>query len=550
MGKPVILAVDDDVSVLEMVVQDLRRQYGANYRIQRAASGQAALDTCDQLKKRGDTVALFVSDQRMPGMSGVEFLGKAMEYYPDAKRALLTAYADTEAAIQAINTAKINYYLTKPWDPPEERLYPVLNDLLETWKEGYRPPFEGLRVVGPRYTLRDHQVRDFLSRNQVPYVWLDPEQNAEAVELLTRFKLDDHKLPVVLFGDGTSLVQPGQMELAAKIGLRTQATKEFYDLVIVGAGLAGLAAAVYGASEGLRTLVIEDEAPGGQAGSSSRIENYLGFPEGVRGEDLARRALIQATRFGAELLTQKATGIRTENNYNIIQLADGREVSCHACLIAVGVYYRRLGTPGVERLTGAGVYYGAAMTEAQACKDENVYIVGGANSAGQAAMYFSKYAKKVTMLVRAESLVNSMSKYLIDQIAATSNIEVKTCCQVVEALGETRLSCLRLCGPENEETVPASGLFIFIGAAPNTDWLPDTIMRDPNGFLLSGSDLKVDGKMPKNWSLPREPYLLETSVPGVFVAGDVRHGSIKRVASAVGEGSISVQFIHKHLAGF
>jgi thioredoxin reductase (NADPH) len=550
MGKPVILAVDDDVSVLEMVVQDLRRQYGANYRIQRAASGQAALDTCDQLKKRGDTVALFVSDQRMPGMSGVEFLGKAMEFFPDAKRALLTAYADTEAAIQAINTAKINYYLTKPWDPPEERLYPVLNDLLETWKEGYKPPFEGLRVVGPRYTLRDHQVRDFLSRNQVPYVWLDPELNSEAVELLNRFHLDDRKLPVVLFGDGTSLVQPGQMELAAKIGLRTQATKEFYDLVIVGAGLAGLAAAVYGASEGLRTLVIEDEAPGGQAGSSSRIENYLGFPEGVRGEDLARRALIQATRFGAEMLTQKATGIRTENNYNIVQLADGREVSCHACLIAVGVYYRRLITPGVERLTGAGVYYGAAMTEAQACKDENVFIIGGANSAGQAAMYFSKYAKKVTMLVRAESLKNSMSKYLIDQIAGTSNIEVKTGCQVVEALGETRLSCLRLCGPDQEETVPASGLFIFIGAAPNTDWLPDTVMRDANGFLLSGSDLKVDGKMPKNWNQPREPYLLETSVPGIFVAGDVRHGSVKRVASAVGEGSISVQFIHQYLAAF
>jgi thioredoxin reductase (NADPH) len=502
------------------------------------------------LKKRGDVVALFVSDQRMPGMSGVEFLGKAMELYPDAKRALLTAYADTEAAIQAINTAKINYYLTKPWDPPEERLYPVLNDLLETWKEGYKPPFEGLRVVGPRYTLRDHQVRDFLSRNQVPYVWLDPEQNTEAVELLNRFHLDDRKLPVVLFGDGTSLVQPGQMELAAKIGLRTQATKEFYDLVIVGAGLAGLAAAVYGASEGLRTLVIEDEAPGGQAGSSSRIENYLGFPEGVRGEDLARRALIQATRFGAEMLTQKATGIRTENNYNIVQLSDGREVSCHACLIAVGVYYRRLTTPGVERLTGAGVYYGAAMTEAQACKDENVFIVGGANSAGQAAMYFSKYAKKVTMLVRADSLTSSMSKYLIDQIAGTSNIEVKTRCQVVEALGETRLSCLRVCGPDREETVPASGLFIFIGAAPNTDWLPDAIMRDANGFLLSGSDLKVDGKMPKNWNQPREPYLLETSVPGIFVAGDVRHGSVKRVASAVGEGSISVQFIHQYLAAF
>jgi thioredoxin reductase (NADPH) len=550
MGKPVILAVDDDVSVLEMVVQDLRRQYGANYRIQRAASGQAALDTCDQLKKRGDVVALFVSDQRMPGMSGVEFLGKAMEIYPDAKRALLTAYADTEAAIQAINTAKINYYLTKPWDPPEERLYPVLNDLLETWKEDYRAPFEGVRVVGPRYTLRDHQVRDFLSRNQVPYVWLDPEQNAEGVDLLTRFKLDDHKLPVVLFGDGSYLVQPGQMELAGKIGLRTQATKEFYDLVIVGAGLAGLAAAVYGASEGLRTLIIEDEAPGGQAGSSSRIENYLGFPEGVRGEDLARRALIQATRFGAELLTQKATGIRTESNYNIVQLADGREVSCHACLIAVGVYYKRLATPGVERLTGAGVYYGATMTEARAYSGENVYIVGGANSAGQAAMYFSKYAKQVTMLVRGESLKASMSKYLIDQIAATSNIEVKACCQVLEAMGETRLACLKICGPGGDETVSATGLFIFIGAAPNTDWLPDTIMRDSNGFLLSGNDLKVDGKMAKSWNQPREPYLLETSVPGIFVAGDVRHGSIKRVASAVGEGSISVQFIHQYLAHF
>src|ERR1700722_7811008 len=550
MGKPVILAVDDDVSVLEMVVQDLRRQYGANYRIQRAASGQAALDTCDQLKKRGDTVALFVSDQRMPGMSGGEFLGKAMEIYPDAKRALLTAYADTEAAIQAINTAKINYYLTKPWDPPEERLYPVLNDLLETWKEDYKAPFEGLRVVGPRYTLRDHQVRDFLSRNQVPYVWLDPEQSAEGVDLLTRFKLDDHKLPVVLFGDGSYLVQPGQMELAGKIGLRTQATKEFYDLVIVGAGLAGLAAAVYGASEGLRTLIIEDEAPGGQAGSSSGIENYLGFPEGVRGEDLARRALIQATRFGAELLTQKASGIRTESNYNIVQLADGREVSCHACLIAVGVYYKRLATPGVERLTGAGVYYGATMTEARAYSGENVYIVGGANSAGQAAMYFSKYAKKVTMLVRGESLKSSMSKYLIDQIAATSNIEVKACCQVLEAMGETRLSCLKICGPGGDETVEATGLFIFIGAAPNTDWLPDAIMRDSNGFLLSGNDLKVDGKMAKSWNQPREPYLLETSVPGIFVAGDVRHGSIKRVASAVGEGSISVQFIHQYLAHF
>ena len=550
MAKPVILAVDDDVSVLEMVVQDLRRQYGANYRIQRAASGQAALDTCDQLKKRGDAVALFLSDQRMPGMTGVEFLVKAMAYYPEAKRALLTAYADTEAAIQAINTAKINYYLTKPWDPPEERLYPVLNDLLETWKEGFKPPLQGLRVVGARYTLRDHQVRDFLSRNRVPYVWLDPERNDESVELLNRFQLDDRKLPVVLFGDGSYLVQPGQMELAAKIGLRTTAEKEFYDLVIVGAGPAGLAAAVYGASEGLRTLVIEDEAPGGQAGSSSKIENYLGFPEGVSGQLLADRATIQARRLGAELLTQKATGIRTENNYHIVQLSDGREVSCHACLIAVGVNYRRLNTPGIERLTGAGVYYGAAMTEARSCVDESVYLVGGANSAGQAAMYFSKYAKHVTMLVRGESLKSSMSKYLIDQIAATSNIQVRTCCQVIEAFGDDRLACLRLCGPQGEETVPANGLFIFIGAAPNTDWLPDSIMRDANGFLLSGRDLKVDGKMVKSWTLDREPYLLETSVPGIFVAGDVRHGSIKRVASSVGEGSISVQFVHQYLAQF
>jgi thioredoxin reductase (NADPH) len=550
MGKPVILAVDDDVSVLEMVVQDLRRQYGANYRIQRAASGQAALDTCDQLKKRGDVVALFVSDQRMPGMTGVEFLGKAMEIYPDAKRALLTAYADTEAAIQAINTAKINYYLTKPWDPPEERLYPVLNDLLETWKEGYRPPFEGLRVVGPRYSLRDHQVRDFLSRNRVPYVWLDPEQSSEAVDLLSRFKLDDHQLPVVLFGDGSYLVQPGQMELAGKIGLRTQAAKDSYDLIVVGAGPAGLAAAVYGASEGLRTLVIEDEAAGGQAGASSRIENYLGFPDGLSGQQLAERALIQAKRFGAELLTQRVTGLRTENNYHIVQLADGREVSCHACLIAVGVNYRHLELPGLDRLTGAGVYYGAAMTEAATCKDEHVYIIGGANSAGQAAMYFSKYAKEVTMLVRANSLQSSMSKYLIDQIAATSNIEVKTCCQVIEAIGDGHLSCLKLCGPGGEETVPATGLFIFIGAAPNTNWLPDSIMRDANGFVLSGSDLKVDGKLVKSWPESREPYLLETSVPGIFVAGDVRHGSVKRVASAVGEGSISVQFIHQYLARY
>jgi thioredoxin reductase (NADPH) len=550
MAKPVILAVDDDINVLETIVQDLRRRYGPNYRILRAGSGQAALDVCVQMEKRGDTVALFLSDQRMPGMSGVDFLSQAIAHFPNARRALLTAYADTEAAIRAINAAKIHYYLTKPWDPPEERLYPVLDDLLESWKAGYTPPFEGLRVIGARYTLRDHQVREFLSRNHVPYVWLDPEQGREGLDLLEKFELDDRKLPVILFPDGSSLIQPDQLQLATKIGLRTQAAKEFYDLVVIGAGLAGLAAAVYGASEGLKTLVIESDAPGGQASSSSKIENYLGFPSGLTGADLGLRAFTQASRFGAEFLTQKAIGLRTESNYIFAQLADGREVSCHVCLIAAGVSYRRLDTPGLDRLTGAGVYYGAAIIEAKACTDEEVYIIGGANSAGQAAMHFSKYAKRVTMVVRGASLERTMSKYLIDEISETSNIVVKTNCQVIEALGDSRLECLSLRGSEGEETVPASGLFIFIGGAPNTDWLPGSILRDSNGFVLSGADLKTGGRLPQSWNQPREPYLLETSVPGIFAAGDVRHGSVKRAASAVGEGSIAVQFMHQYLAQF
>jgi thioredoxin reductase (NADPH) len=549
MPKPVILAVDDDISVLEAVVQDLRRQYGANYRILRAGSGQAALDTCNQLQQRGDAVALFLSDQRMPGMTGVEFLEKAQAIYPEAKRALLTAYADTEAAIKAINTAKISYYLTKPWDPPEEKLYPVLDDLLENWKEGYKPPFEGLRVIGPRWSQNDYQVRDFLSRNQIPYVWLDPEKSDEAVQLLERYKLSDRKLPAVLFPDGTSLVQPNQTELASRIGLRTQAQKDFYDLAIIGAGPAGLAAAVYAASEGLKALVIEPDAPGGQAGSSSRIENYLGFPSGLSGADLARRAYAQASRFGAEFLTQRAIGIRTEAPYHFIQLADGREVSCHVALVAIGVNYRKLDIPGIDQFTGAGVYYGAAQAEAISCRNEDVYIVGGANSAGQAAMHFSKYARKVTMLVRS-SLEKSMSKYLIDQIAGTSNIEVQTGAEVAEVQGNGRLECIKVRNKQGEIVCAASSLFIFIGAAPQTNWLPDNIMRDPNGFVLSGPDLQIEGKMPKIWKEDRSPYLLETSTPGIFVAGDVRHGSVKRCASAVGEGSISVQFMHQYLAQF
>ena len=546
MAKPVLLAIDDDTSVLEAVVQDLRRHYGQEYRIVRAASGGAALDICRQLNERKDTVALMLSDQRMPGMTGVDFLQQALTIYPNAKRVLLTAYADTEAAIRAINSAKIHYYLNKPWDPPEEKLYPVLDDLLESWKQGYKPPFDGIRVVGVRWSAMDHAVRDFLSRNRIPYQWLNPETNPEALELLKEKGIDDTKLPVILFGDGTALVQPGSTEIAAKVGLRTQAQQEFYDVAVIGAGPAGLAAGVYGASEGLRTLVVEAAAPGGQAGSSSKIENYLGFPEGLSGEELAKRAYLQANRLGAEFLTQRVSCIRSENQYRILTMEDGREVTCHVCLIATGVDYCKLDVPGADRLSGAGVYYGAALTEAMSCKEEAVYIVGGANSAGQAAVHFSRYADKVHMLVRGKSLESSMSKYLIDQIEATPNITVETGTEVMGMSGETHLECLQLRTPRGDEARPAGSLFIFIGAAPKTDWLPAELCRDSKGFILAGPDLKA--KSPKSWTLDRDPYLLETSVPGIFVAGDVRFNSVKRCASAVGEGSIAIQFVHQYLA--
>jgi thioredoxin reductase (NADPH) len=550
MARPIVLAVDDDVSVLEAVVQDLRRQYGAVYRVMRAASGQAGLDTLAQLKTRQEPVALLMSDQRMPGMTGVEFLERAQEYYPDSRRVLLTAYADTEVAIRAINTARIHYYLTKPWDPPEEKLYPVLSDLLDDWQAGYRPPFEGLRVIGHRWSLNDHNVRNFLSQNHVPYRWLDVAGNDEAAKLLKDAGLDPDKLPVVLFPDGSVLVNPEVEALASKVGLSVQATQEFYDLVVVGAGPAGLAAAVYGASEGLRTVVIEPEAPGGQAGSSSKIENYLGFPSGVTGAELGRRAHTQATRFGAEFVTQRAVGLRIDGQYRFVQLADGREVSGHAVLLAPGVQYRKLAIPGAERLTGRGIYYGAALVEAAACKDEEVYIVGGANSAGQAALHFAKFACKVTMLVRGEGLSATMSKYLIDEIERTSNIVVEPRTQVVEAIGDERLEALQLEGPKGVYRIPATSLFVFIGAAPGTEWLPPSILRDEKGFLLAGPDLRTEGRLPEIWRDAREPFLLESSVPGVFVAGDVRYGSVKRVASAVGEGSIAVQMVHQYLAGF
>jgi thioredoxin reductase (NADPH) len=550
MARPILLAVDDDVSVLEAVVQDLRRKYGADYRIMRAASGQAALDTLAQLKTRLDPVAMIVSDQRMPGMTGVDFLERARQMYPEARRLLLTAYADTEAAIRAINTARIHYYLNKPWDPPEEKLYPVLDDLLDDWKAGFRPPFEGLRVLGNRWSLQDYSLRNFLSRNHVPYRWMDVATNEEAVKLTEERQLKPEQLPAVLFSDGTVLLEADPEKLAAKVGLRTQATQEFYDITVIGAGPAGLAAAVYGASEGLKTLVVEPDAPGGQAGSSSMIENYLGFPGGVTGGELARRAHDQARKFGAEFLTQRAKGLRIDGQYRYVQLADGREVSSHVVLLAPGVQYRKLTIPGAESLTGCGIYYGAALAEAASCRNEAVFVIGGANSAGQAALHFAKFADRVTMLVRGEGLTASMSKYLIDEIERTSNIVLETGTRVVKANGNGHLEGLTLCGPKGEYSVPATSLFVFIGAEPGVEWLPSTVLRDDKGFVLSGPDLRHEGKLPESWHEQREPFLLETSVPGVFVAGDVRHGSIKRVASAVGEGSIAVQFAHQYLAGF
>ncbi|MBD1865432.1 MULTISPECIES: response regulator [Trichocoleus] len=551
MAKPVILTVDDDPDVLQTVSRDLRHQYGDRFRIVRADSGQAALDALQQLKLRNEFVALFLVDQRMPQMSGVEFLEQALDMYPNSKRALLTAYADTDAAIRAINSIQIDYYLLKPWDPPEERLYPILDDLLDDWFASFRPPFEGIRVVGNRWSPLSHQVKDFLARNQVPYQWLDIELEGEATQLVEYAEADGkQQLPLVLFPDGSRLIQPSNLAIAEKIGLQTQAERPFYDLAIIGGGPAGLAAAVYGASEGLSTVMIERQAPGGQAGSSSRIENYLGFPVGLSGVDLARRAVAQARRFGVEILTpQEVTAVQITNPYRILHLADGSEISCHALLVATGVAYRKLDVPGMDQLCGAGVYYGAAMTEAIACQGETVYIVGGANSAGQAAMHFSKYALEVVMLVRSP-LTKSMSQYLIDQIEATNNIKVCVGCAVEEVKGDKNLEAIVIKNIHTgeSETVEAASLFIFIGAMPKTDWLDGVVERDERGFILTGPDLIRDGKPPKGWNQDRSPFLLETSVPGIFAAGDARYNSVKRVASGVGEGSIAVQFIHRYLS--
>ena len=554
MAKPILLSVDDDSDVLRAIERDLRSKYGAEYRVMASDSPEGALTLLKQLKVRNGNVALLLADQRMPHMDGVSFLQEATRIFPEAKRALLTAYADTNAAIGAINQANINYFVLKPWDPPAEHLYPQLDDLLDDWQASYRPAFQGIRVLGTRWSPRSYELRDFLARNRVPYQWIDVEGSAndpETKRLLEALGPEAASLPVVLFPDGTKLLESIPAEVAQKVGLRTRAQTTFYDLAIVGGGPAGLAAAVYGASEGLHTVMIEREAPGGQAGMSARIENYLGFPMGLSGGDLARRAVVQAQRFGVEILSpQEAVGIRTEGPYRIIKLVDGNEISCHALMIATGVQWRRLEAPGIDRLQGAGIYYGGGATEALSCKGEIIYVVGGANSAGQAAMNFAKYADRVVILVRGSSLSSTMSQYLIDQIKEMTNIEVWAHGSVAEAHGETHLEEISvLCSDTNKiERVPASAMFIFIGALPRTDWLAKVVERDERGFILTGPDLIREGQHPKGWTLDRDPFLLETNVPGLFAVGDVRHGSVKRVASGVGEGSVAVQFIHQYLS--
>ncbi len=545
--RPALLVVDDEPPVLRAVQRDLRGRFGEEYRVLRAGSGAEAEELMRELRRRGEALALVLADQRMPGMTGVELLEAARSVFPKAKRALLTAYADTDAAIAAINQAQIDYYLQKPWDPPEERLYPTVEDLLGDWAADAVLADPEVRVVGHRFSPASHEARDLLARNRVPYEWLELERDPEAQRLLDIAGVAAGRLPAVFLRDGTVLEAPTPLELAGRLGFPTHAELDFYDLVIVGGGPAGLAAAVYGASEGLRTVLVEREAPGGQAGQSSLIENYLGFPGGLSGADLARRAHDQARRFGAELLTvQEVTSLEARGPQRVVTLAGGAELAGHTVLIATGVAYRRLDAPGVERLEGRGVYYGASLVEAEACKGQTVVVIGGANSAGQAAVYLSRQAGRVLVVVRGDSLERSMSHYLVEQVAAIENIEVRTHTQVAAAEGDGQLAALRLAGPDGEEELSASAMFVFIGAAPYTDWVGERVGRDERGFVLAGPDIGVaEGH---RWPLERDPFLLETTLPGVFVAGDVRHRSIKRVASAVGEGSMSVQFIHQYLA--
>jgi thioredoxin reductase (NADPH) len=551
MEKPVIIAVDDDPEVVDAVVRDLRLGYGEHYQIVRAESGLAALDAAHQLRLRNRAVALFLVDQRMPQMSGIEFLEQAMALFPDAKRVLLTAYADTDVAIRAINKVRLDYYLLKPWHPPELTFYPVLDDLLDAWQATWRGTFKGIRLLDHRWSPQGHQLRDFMARNHIPYQWLDVTSGGSAEELLISLDPATREMPVLIFEDGTVLSRPTIGQIANKVGLITHSTTPFYDLLIVGGGPAGLAAAVYGASEGLKLAIIEREAPGGQAGTSSRIENYLGFPTGVSGAELSRRALTQARRFGAEIvLTQSAIGARIEGPYKFVSLSDGSEMSCHALVVASGVSYRKLDVPGIERLAGAGVYYGAGLTEATACTNQDLYVVGASNSAGQAAIFLCKYARNVVVLCRGPTLSAGVSRYLIDEIEQTPKVKVRPNTVVERVDGQDHLSAITLrdLGTGQTEVVPATALFICIGAEPCTEWLGGVVERDDYGFVLTGRALLRDGKRPAGWPLKRDPFLLETSVPGIFAAGDVRAGSVKRVAAAVGEGSITVHMVHQYLA--
>jgi len=551
MAKPVIFTVDDEPQVLNAIERDLRRRFGSDYRIIKASSGLEALDTLQQLKRRNSAVALFLVDQRMPDMTGIEFITQARQIYPEARKVLLTAYADTEAAISSINSVGLNYYLLKPWDPPEQNLYPILEDQLEDWAASVQLPYEGIRVLGTLWSPTSHTVKDFLARNQIPYQWIDIELDKTGELLAQSINKDQgNKLPVSLFPDGSALVDPTPRDLASKIGFQIQAKQPFYDLIIIGAGPAGLAAAVYAGSEGLRTLVIEKEATGGQAGTSSRIENYLGFPNGLSGTDLARRATVQARRFGVEILTaQEVEHVRAEDPYRYTLLSDGIEVSAHAILIATGVSVRVPDVPGFSKFSGAGIYFGAAYTEASWYRNQDVFVLGGANSAGQGAMFFSQYARSVTMLVRASSIELSMSKYLVDQIQATPNIRVLTRTDLVEVKGSDRLESVVVNCRETDEVLEfrAAALFIFIGAVPHTESVDGLSDRDAAGFIMTGPDLMLNGGRPKGWTIKRDPYILETSVPGIFAAGDVRHNSVKRVASAVGEGAHVVQLVHQYL---
>ncbi len=552
MNLPYILAVDDDEQVLSAITRDLRSEYSNDYRIVSTCSPEEALEALAELKKKKSSVALLVADQRMPEMSGVDFLRKALKIFPEARRVLLTAYSDTDAAIEAINELQLDYYFIKPWDPPEEKLYPVLRGLLTDWQATHHPDFEGIKVVGYRFSPQSHKIKDFLASNLVPYQWLEVQSNTRAKELMEQYNCKEADLPLLVLENGEHLCNPDLQTLAPEIGLQLEAKENLYDVVIIGAGPAGLAAAVYGGSEGLKTLLVEKYSPGGQAGSSARIENYLGFPRGVSGAELTQRALLQVSRFGVEVLApQEVKDIKLQGNYKILTLSDGTEVKSRSLILATGVKYKRLPAQEVQDFTGAGIYYGGAMTEAPTCRKKKIFIVGGGNSAGQAAVYLSRYASKVVMLIRSESLESSMSKYLIDQIEAEENVEVWPNTEIQEAIGEDKLEALKLKKTDEEKEWvedAVEALFIYIGAEPHTQWLPIHIITNKEGYIETGRDLLQYSDYSKFWKADREPYLLETCTPGIFAAGDVRAGALNRVASAVGEGSMSIKFVHQYLA--